>query len=122
MNATTNIFDGGFPAAVKHYTTTNTPDLIIIDISLKNGNGIELVKQIRARNEKIKMLVDLGYVSEAERNLAGKSFGQLTLELAQGTDALNEAIDTIEETGSDDAAGQPLDADVMSRILDELDE
>ena len=31
MNATTNIFDGGFPAAVKHYTTTNTPDLIIIE-------------------------------------------------------------------------------------------
>ncbi len=34
-----------------------TPDLMIIDISLKTGNGLELVKQITARHPSIKMLV-----------------------------------------------------------------
>jgi DNA-binding NarL/FixJ family response regulator len=33
------------------------PDLAIIDISLKNGNGIDLIKEIRTRNARIKMLV-----------------------------------------------------------------
>lgn len=33
------------------------PDLMVIDISLKNGNGIELVKQIRSHGDEIKMLV-----------------------------------------------------------------
>jgi DNA-binding NarL/FixJ family response regulator len=33
------------------------PDLVIIDISLKDGNGIDLIKQIRTRNSRIKMLV-----------------------------------------------------------------
>lgn len=59
------------------------PDLIVIDISLQNGNGIELIKQIKARDQGIKMLVSsmhdeslfaeralragaLGYVNKAE--------------------------------------------------------
>lgn len=33
------------------------PDLIIIDISLKSCNGIDLIKQVRSRNSKIKMLI-----------------------------------------------------------------
>jgi len=33
------------------------PDLIVIDISLKEGNGIELIKQVKARDADIKMLV-----------------------------------------------------------------
>jgi DNA-binding NarL/FixJ family response regulator len=33
------------------------PDLVLIDISLKSGSGIELIKQIKARNAKTKMLV-----------------------------------------------------------------
>lgn len=33
------------------------PDLVIIDISLKKGHGIELVKQIKARNQQVRMLV-----------------------------------------------------------------
>lgn len=33
------------------------PDLIVVDISLKEGNGIELIKQIKSRNENMKMLV-----------------------------------------------------------------
>jgi DNA-binding NarL/FixJ family response regulator len=33
------------------------PDLVLIDISLKRGNGIDLVKQIKARDSQIKLLV-----------------------------------------------------------------
>ena len=33
------------------------PDLVVIDISLKDGNGIDLIKQIRTRNSRIKMLI-----------------------------------------------------------------
>jgi DNA-binding NarL/FixJ family response regulator len=59
------------------------PDLVIVDISLKRGNGIDLLKQIRARDAHIKLLVTsvhdeslyaeralragaLGYISKAE--------------------------------------------------------
>ena len=33
------------------------PDLIVVDISLKEGSGIELIKQIKAKDSEIKMLV-----------------------------------------------------------------
>ena len=33
------------------------PDVVIIDISLKNGSGIDLVKRIRSRNESLRLLV-----------------------------------------------------------------
>ncbi len=34
-----------------------SPDLVIVDISLKSGNGIELIKRIRELDSSIKMLV-----------------------------------------------------------------
>ncbi|QDT36118.1 Oxygen regulatory protein NreC [Stratiformator vulcanicus] len=42
--------------AFKRYTEA-VPDLAIIDLSLKDGSGIELIKEIRARNDQAKMLV-----------------------------------------------------------------
>ncbi len=33
------------------------PDFVIVDISLKNGHGIELIKQIHVQDDSIKMLV-----------------------------------------------------------------
>src|SRR5690606_11996363 len=33
------------------------PDLVIVDIALGDGNGIELIKQIRSRGEEPRMLV-----------------------------------------------------------------
>ncbi len=36
---------------------TLKPDLVIVDISLGDGNGIELIKQIRGRGEEPRMLV-----------------------------------------------------------------
>lgn len=37
------------------------PDLVIIDISLKTGHGIDLIKRIRERHPKTKMLVNSMY-------------------------------------------------------------
>lgn len=44
------------PAAVQLLGQTH-PDLVMIDISLKRGNGIDLVKQIKARDSQVKLLV-----------------------------------------------------------------
>jgi DNA-binding NarL/FixJ family response regulator len=46
----------GVAEAFTRFTEAN-PDLVIIDLSLKDGSGIELIKEIRARNEHARMLV-----------------------------------------------------------------
>ena len=38
-----------------------SPDVVIVDISLKSGHGIELIKQVKARYPTVKMLVISGY-------------------------------------------------------------
>lgn len=70
------------PEAIQLMGRTH-PDLIIVDISLKRGNGIDLLKQIRARDNHVKLLVTsvhdeglyaeralragaMGYVNKAE--------------------------------------------------------
>ena len=72
---------------------TNThPDIVIIDISLKNGNGIDLIKRIKARGESIRMLVWSMY-SEflcAERALRAGAMGYINK--GQATDDIIEAI------------------------------
>ena len=60
------------------------PDLVIIDISLKNGDGIELVKDARARNPKLAILV-LSMHDEtiyAERLLAAGANGYIMKQAA----------------------------------------
>jgi DNA-binding NarL/FixJ family response regulator len=37
--------------------SAHEPDLVIVDVSLKKGHGLELVKQIRARDKHVKMLM-----------------------------------------------------------------
>src|SRR5258708_28385286 len=37
--------------------TTLKPDLVIVDLSLKTGHGLDLIKQLRAHDENIKILV-----------------------------------------------------------------
>lgn len=55
------------------------PDLVLIDISLKSGNGIELVKQIKSRHSAVKMLVISGFKESlyAERALRAGALGYL---------------------------------------------
>ncbi len=53
------------------------PDLAIVDISLKNSNGLDLVKQIKARYPKLRTLVVSGFQESlyAERALRAGAFG-----------------------------------------------
>src|SRR4051812_34666108 len=44
------------PQALQQATATK-PDLVIVDITLKNGNGLDLIRRLRARDEDVKLLV-----------------------------------------------------------------
>jgi DNA-binding NarL/FixJ family response regulator len=68
------------------------PALVVIDISLKSSNGIELIKQIKALDKQIMMLV-LSMHDEslyAERALHAGAMGYIEKE--QATDHIIEAI------------------------------
>lgn len=55
------------------------PDLVLVDISLKSGHGIELIKRIRSLDPAIKMLVISGFQESlyAERALRAGALGYL---------------------------------------------
>lgn len=63
------------------------PDLVIIDISLKTGHGIDLIKQIRGRHPKTKMLVNSMYDESvyAERALQAGALGYLSKQTTRET-------------------------------------
>jgi len=44
-------------AEALHLVDTVHPDIIVVDLSLKDSHGIELIETIKARNESVKMLV-----------------------------------------------------------------
>src|SRR5688572_27458787 len=71
------------------------PDLVIIDISLKTGHGIDLIKQIRGRHPKMKMLVNSMYGESvyAERSLQAGALGYLSKQMARET--LIDAVRTV---------------------------
>ncbi|HAC90011.1 MAG TPA: hypothetical protein DCF63_05160 [Planctomycetaceae bacterium] len=54
-----------------------SPDLIIVDLSLKSGHGIDLVKRLHERNSNAKMLVNSMYDETvyAERALQAGAMG-----------------------------------------------
>jgi DNA-binding NarL/FixJ family response regulator len=68
------------------------PDVAVVDISLRTGNGIDLIKRIKDRNDHIRILV-WSMHSEAlyaERALRAGALGYLTKD--QATDRIVEAI------------------------------
>jgi DNA-binding NarL/FixJ family response regulator len=73
----------------------SAPDLVLVDISLKNGNGIELLKRIRSYNPDIKMLVVSGYQESlyAERACRAGAMGYLNKQ--ESSVKLVEAIRTV---------------------------
>ena len=77
--------------AVRQLTATR-PDLIVVDISLHSGNGIELIKQIRSRDPNVKMLVSSMHDESlfAERALRAGAMGYINK--AEATDKVVEAI------------------------------
>ncbi len=71
------------------------PDLVLIDISLKEGNGIELVKRVRLLNATTKMLVVSTFQESlyAERALRAGALGYLNKN--ESNEKLIEAIRTV---------------------------
>lgn len=71
------------------------PDLVVVDISLKMGNGIELTKRIRERNPTVKVLVVSAYQESlyAERSLRAGALGYLNKQ--ESNEKLVEAIRTV---------------------------
>lgn len=68
------------------------PDVAVIDIGLKTGNGLDLIKRIKARGESVRMLVWSMYQESlyAERVLQAGALGYITKE--QATDKIVDAI------------------------------
>ena len=71
------------------------PDLVIVDISLKTGNGIDLIKQVSDRYKFVRMLVWSMYDESlyAERSLRAGAMGYINKENV--TDTIVEAIRTV---------------------------
>ncbi len=71
---------------------TDPPDVAIIDLSLKESHGLELIEAIKARNERIKMLVCSVHdeSSFAERALRAGAMGYISKQ--EAADKLIEAL------------------------------
>ncbi len=71
------------------------PNLIIVDISLKSGHGIELIKQVKSRYAAVKMLVVSGFQDSlyGERALRAGAMGYLNKQ--ESNDKLLDAIRTV---------------------------
>lgn len=68
------------------------PDVAIVDLALKSGSGLELIKQLRTQNQTLKILVFTmrGEGFYAERALRAGANGYITKE--EGTEKAIEAI------------------------------
>jgi DNA-binding NarL/FixJ family response regulator len=68
------------------------PDVAVVDISLKTGNGIELIKRIKDRNDQVRMLVWSMHSESlyAERALRAGALGYVNKD--QATDKIVDAI------------------------------
>jgi len=88
----------------------SSPDLVLVDISLKNGNGIELLKRIRTYDSTIKMLVVSGFQESlyAERACRAGAMGFLNKQ--ESSVKLIEAIRTV-------LAGERFLSPAMTRRL-----
>jgi len=73
----------------------HSPDLVLIDISLKSGNGIELIKRVRAKNSTAKFLTISAYKESlyAERALRAGALGYLNKQ--HTNEKLIDAIQTV---------------------------
>jgi len=68
------------------------PDVAVVDISLKTGNGLDLIKRLKARHAALRMLVWSMHSESlyAERTLRAGALGYITKE--QATDQIVVAI------------------------------
>src|SRR5947209_2433865 len=72
------------------------PDVAVLDIALKTGSGIDLIKRLKARNEKVRVIVWSMYGEElyAERALRAGALGYITKDQATGKiiDAIRQVL------------------------------
>lgn len=82
--------DDGFAMIIEE-----CPDLVLVDISLKFGNGIDLIKRVRTRNPCVKFLAISAYKESlyAERALRAGALGYLNKQ--ETNEKLIEAIHTV---------------------------
>lgn len=73
------------------------PDVVVVDISLKTGNGIDLIKRIKDRNNSVRMLVWSMHSESlyAGRALRAGAMGYVNKD--QATDRIVEAIQEVLE-------------------------
>jgi DNA-binding NarL/FixJ family response regulator len=71
------------------------PDLVLVDISLKVGNGIDVIKRIKSNYPTVRMLVVSGFQDSlyAERALRAGALGYLNKQ--ESNDKVLEAIRTV---------------------------
>lgn len=91
------------------------PEVAVIDISLKTGNGIELIKLIKAEKLRIRMLVWSMYDDSlyAERALRAGAMGYINKE--QATAVIIEAIRKI--LRGDIFLDQQISAKLLNRVV-----
>ncbi len=72
-----------------------SPDLVLVDISLGSGNGIDLIKRVRRRNPTVKFLAISAYQESlyAERAMRAGALGYLNKQ--ETNEKLIEAIRTV---------------------------
>ncbi|MBY0525897.1 MAG: response regulator transcription factor [Gemmataceae bacterium] len=91
------------------------PDVAIIDIALKTGNGIDLIKRIKAHNPTVRMLV-LSMYNEtlyAERALRAGALGYIT----KGSDT-DKVIDAIRRVRHGKVyLSEPMAEELLSRVV-----
>jgi DNA-binding NarL/FixJ family response regulator len=104
------------------------PHVVVVDISLKSGHGIELIEQIKARHEHVRMLVSsvhdeslfaeralragaMGYVNkqEATETVIGAIHQILRGEIYLSEDMANRLLKTV-------VGGEPLDEDPIKSL------
>jgi DNA-binding NarL/FixJ family response regulator len=91
------------------------PDVAVIDIALKNGNGLDLIKRIKGRDESVKMLVWSMYNESlyAERALRAGALGYINKEHA--TDQIITAIRCV--LSGKVYLSEPLTGQLLGRLL-----
>jgi len=91
------------------------PDLMIVDISLEGVNGIELIKRIRAKNDKVKILVSSMHDESiyAERALRAGATGYVNKVVA--TETVIEAIRTV--LSGEHYFSADLTGELMKRVV-----
>lgn len=80
--------------AIQHYRATRA-DLVVTDLTLKDGSGIELIKELKAVNPSVRILVASMHDESlfAERALRAGAMGYVNKETA--VDTLVAAIDQV---------------------------